>query len=110
MYRLGGRRVMDRDMDDNDDTRRTTILPIAFGFMAGAVTGAAVALLLAPASGRETRAQIGGAVKKSAQKAAQLPARIKSAGKAAATAFAAARAEQEEQDANEALSATTITH
>ena len=79
-----------------DENQGSNLLPIVLGFMAGAVSGAAVALLLAPASGRETRAQIGGAYRKSTESVARLPAAFGSAGKAARTAFAEARAEDQE--------------
>ena len=81
-------------MDKNESSN---LLPIVLGFMAGAVSGAAVALLLAPATGRETRAQIGGAYRKSSHSVGRLPAALGSAGKAARTAFAEARAEDQEE-------------
>jgi gas vesicle protein len=82
-------------MDKNEDTRSegSNLLPIVLGFMAGAVSGAAVALLLAPASGRDTRAQIGGVYRKSTERVARIPGALESAGKAARVAFAEAQAE-----------------
>lgn len=90
---------MDEDTRNKD---KGTFLPIVLGFVAGAASGAAVALLLAPASGRETRAQIGGVYHKSTEKVARLPAALKSAGKAARTAFAEARAAEHEAEGMDA--------
>lgn len=102
-------------MDDKQDTTmngRSAVLPIVLGFMAGALSGAAVALLLAPASGRETRAQIGGVYHKGTEKVARIPAALKSAGRAARTAFAEARAEDHEAELlmETAVPAVTNTH
>lgn len=100
-------------MDDKEGTHakeRGVLLPIVLGFMAGAASGAAVALLLAPASGRDTRAQIGGVYRKSTEKVARLPAALKSAGKAARTAFAEARAEEHEAEAKDEGTASIHTH
>lgn len=101
-------------MDSKDETRtneRGALLPTVLGFVAGALSGAAVALLLAPASGRDTRGLIGGAYRKSTQKVASLPAALKSAGKAARIAFVDAQAEQDEVEAkDEPALAGTNTH
>ncbi len=98
------------ERQDTDGNGRSALLPVVLGFMAGAVSGAAVALLLAPASGRDTRAQIGGAYHRSTQKVARIPAALKSAGKAARTAFADARAEEHEAEVMGPVQAATNTH
>lgn len=99
---------------DDEDTRnkdKGVLLPIVLGFMAGAASGAAVALLLAPASGRDTRAQLGGVYHMSTEKVARLPAALKSAGKAARIAFAEARAEEHEAEGMDAAAlAAANTH
>lgn len=86
-------------MDKIEDNRPGdgNLLPMVLGFLAGAVSGAAVALLLAPASGRDTRAQLGGAYRKSSKSVARIPAALGSAGKAARIAFAEAQAEGREE-------------
>jgi gas vesicle protein len=55
--------------------------------LGGAAVGATVALLTAPRSGRETRAQISGLASSGKEKARQFPDAVKAAGTAARTAF-----------------------
>jgi len=88
---------LENDMMRNDGAPANaggSFLRVAFGFLAGALSGAAVALLLAPSSGRDARTQITDAYRKSTDKVARLPAAFKSAGIAARAAFAEARAEE----------------
>ena len=51
-------------------------------FAIGAAAGAAIALLTAPRSGRETRAQLKGAALKMGEKMQQMPGAIQKAGQA----------------------------
>ena len=60
---------------------------LALAFLAGAAAGAAVALLVAPQSGAETRAQIRRMAATSRDKAARLPEALKGAVGAAQEAF-----------------------
>ena len=83
------------------ERRRTPIdmmIPAAGLFFAGLLVGAGVAILVAPKSGRETRAelktiardvrdQVTGVVREGADTVRQLPAAMKVAGSAARTAF-----------------------
>lgn len=55
--------------------------------LGGAAVGAAVALLTAPRSGRETRARINEYANTGREKAKQFPDAVKAAGNAARTAF-----------------------
>ncbi len=57
-------------------------------FAMGAAAGAAIALLTAPRSGRETRAQLKGAARKMGKTMQQIPGAIQKAGQ---TAFAQAK-------------------
>jgi hypothetical protein len=75
---------------------RSAFFPILIGFVVGAVSGAAAALLVAPRSGRDTRAQLGGAYRRAILGAARIPPALKSAERAARTAFTEARAEEVE--------------
>ena len=50
--------------------------------MGGAAAGAAVALLMAPKSGRETRRQLGGYLETAKEKVSLIPEALKSAGRA----------------------------
>ena len=56
---------------------------ILIATLGGAAAGAAVALLLAPKSGRETRRQLNGYIEATKEKIAQVPAAIRTAGLAA---------------------------
>lgn len=56
-------------------------------FLGGAAAGAAVALLTAPRSGRDTRAQLAGYVHTGRDKSLQLPQAVKAASAAARDAF-----------------------
>jgi gas vesicle protein len=60
---------------------------IALAFLGGVAAGAAVAMLTAPRSGRETREQIGGYIRRGKQKTTQLPEAVRSATRAAKEAF-----------------------
>ena len=56
-------------MADNGGAGTATVL---LAFLVGAVAGAAVALLYAPASGRETREYLGDKAREGARKASEL--------------------------------------
>jgi gas vesicle protein len=56
-------------MADNDGTGTGTVL---LAFLVGAVAGAAVALLYAPVSGRETREYLGDKAREGARKATEI--------------------------------------
>lgn len=56
-------------------------------FLGGAAAGAAVAILTAPRSGRDTRAQLGGYLQTGREKTLQLPQAVKAASVAARDAF-----------------------
>lgn len=56
-------------------------------FLGGAAAGAAVALLTAPKSGRETREQFGDYVRTGKEKTRQLPEAVRAASSAAREAF-----------------------
>jgi gas vesicle protein len=60
---------------------------ILLAFLGGAAAGAAVALLTAPRSGRETREQISDYLEAGKEKTRQLPGAVKAAGGAAREAF-----------------------
>jgi gas vesicle protein len=60
---------------------------LAFAFLGGAAAGAAVALLTAPKSGRETRKQLRGYAESGVDKGRQLPEAVKAASGAAREAF-----------------------
>ena len=62
--------------------------------LGGAAAGAAVALLAAPKSGRETRAQIADVLKNGKEKARHLPGAVKVASSAARNAFVDAMREE----------------
>jgi gas vesicle protein len=101
----------DKDVDRNEEpgvTGRSALLSTVLGFMAGALSGAMIALLVAPASGRDTRAQLGDAYRTSNLKLSRLPAALESAGKAARAAFAEARALEREAAATEAAAPADV--
>ena len=56
-------------MADNDGTGTGTVL---LAFLVGAIAGAAVALLYAPVSGRETREYLGDKAREGARKATEM--------------------------------------
>ena len=56
---------------------------IVLAVLGGALAGAAVALLVAPKSGRETRRQLNGYLEAAKEKVALIPEALKSAGHAA---------------------------
>jgi len=56
-------------MSDNNGAGTGTVL---LAFLVGAIAGAAVALLYAPASGRETREYLGDKAREGARKATEL--------------------------------------
>ncbi len=58
--------------DQTKDERSGNAGAILLAFTLGAIAGAAVALLLAPATGRETREFLGEKAKKGARKAADV--------------------------------------
>jgi gas vesicle protein len=62
-------------------------LHLLTAFLGGAVAGAAAALLLAPQSGRETRAQIAGKLDQGRDFTKRIPDAVKGAGGAAKEAF-----------------------
>lgn len=64
--------------------------------LGAAAAGAAVALLTAPKSGKETRAKIGEALNGGREKARHLPGAVKTAGVAARNAFVDAMREPAE--------------
>lgn len=74
-----------------DEIHRTNPAVVLLAFLAGAVTGAAVALLTAPQSGRETRSRLKGLAMDAAGRAPHMPEALSSAytraSKAARQAF-----------------------
>ena len=56
---------------------------IVLAILGGAVAGAAVALLVAPQSGRETRHQLGGYFETTKDKVSRIPEALRNAGHAA---------------------------
>lgn len=68
---------------------------IALAFLGGAAAGAAVAVLTAPKSGRETREQLNGYLRRGKHKTEFLPEAMRSATHAAREAFDGAMAEAE---------------
>jgi gas vesicle protein len=60
---------------------------LLLAFLGGAAAGAAVALLTAPKSGRETRERVGNLVRSGKDKTMQLPDAVKAATSAAREAF-----------------------
>ena len=96
---------MNKNPEKNADTSeeshvsgRSAFLPVLIGFVVGAVSGAAAALLVAPWSGRDTRAKIGSAYRSSIQEATRIPAALKSAEIAARAAYTEARAEEVQEE------------
>ena len=69
----------------------------SLAFLAGAVAGATVGVLLAPSSGQETRERINRGVRESAEKARQVKDRVVRSGEA--TLAAAARKTREAAEA-----------
>ena len=67
---------------------------IVLAALSGAVIGAAVALLVAPKTGRETRAMLGDSMRNGRDKVRQVPGALKVAGVAARDAFADAMREE----------------
>jgi gas vesicle protein len=63
-------------------------------FLGGAAAGAAVALLIAPKAGRETREQLADYVRSGKEKTRQLPEAVKAASIAARDAFSEAIGEK----------------
>ncbi|MBT9558405.1 MAG: YtxH domain-containing protein [Myxococcales bacterium] len=74
---------------------------LALAFLAGAAAGAAVALLTAPRSGAETRAQIRDFTARSRDRATSMPKALKGAALAARDAFNVALEEQAQLDVRE---------
>jgi len=62
-----------------DEMHRTNPATVLLAFLAGAVTGAAVALLTAPLSGRETRSRLKGLARDAAGRAPHLPEALSAA-------------------------------
>lgn len=60
---------------------------LLLAFLGGAAAGAAVALLTAPRSGRDTREKLGGYLNTGREKTLQLPQAVKAASAAARDAF-----------------------
>ena len=79
----------------NDHASQSMACSLAF--LAGAVAGATVGVLLAPSSGRETRERINRGVRESAEKARQVKDRVVRSGEA--TLAAAARKTREAAEA-----------
>ena len=69
-----------------DETHRTNPAVVLLAFLAGAVTGAAVALLTAPQSGRETRSRLKGLARDAAGRAPRVPEALSAADARAAQA------------------------
>jgi gas vesicle protein len=63
-------------------------------FLGGAAAGAAVALLMAPKAGRETRERLGDYVRTGKEKTVQLPEAVKAASIAAREAFSETMSEK----------------
>jgi gas vesicle protein len=63
---------------------------LLIAFLGGAAAGAAIALLTAPRTGRETRERIGHSLQEGKAKTKQLPGAVKAAGGAAREAFSEA--------------------
>lgn len=59
------------------DDRGHSDLALAFAFLAGALLGAGVALLLAPKSGEETRAQVSEWTRRAQEKAREAAERMR---------------------------------
>jgi gas vesicle protein len=74
-------------MKDNHGYSGTQLM---VAFAGGAAVGAAIALLVAPRSGRETRELIADRARSGKEKAKRLPSAVKSAGGAAREAFSEA--------------------
>jgi len=62
-----------------NEIRRTDPTTVLLAFLAGAVTGAAVALLTAPQSGRETRSRLKGLARDAVRGAARATPRLNDA-------------------------------
>lgn len=80
-------------MIDNNSNTGFSGTHLFFAMLGGAVAGAAVAMLMTPKSGRETRATIDDAITNGREKARQLPGAVKTAGVAAREAFVGAMRE-----------------
>jgi len=70
----------------NDAPTRNTSAGLVLAFVAGAVSGAIVALLTAPRSGRETRGRLKDLVREAAGRAARVPASMDAYSRAARAA------------------------
>ncbi len=68
---------------------------IALAFLGGVAAGAAIGVLTAPRSGRETREELNGYLRRGKEKTARLPEAVKSATGAAREAFGEVMAEEE---------------
>jgi gas vesicle protein len=61
------------------DDRGHTDLALAFAFLAGALLGAGIAILLAPQSGAETREQVAAWAKRAQEKTSETVSRLREA-------------------------------
>jgi gas vesicle protein len=92
-----------------NEERRSDPATILLAFLAGAVTGAAVALLTAPQSGRETRSRLKGLARDAVRGAARATPRLNDAYTRAARAARQAFSEALDAGASEGLPATRRT-
>lgn len=64
-----------------DDDRSTNASSVILSFMLGGLTGAALAILFAPRSGKETREMLGEKLRETADKGREVKERLQSRGK-----------------------------
>jgi gas vesicle protein len=83
-------------MSTTEHTRSNGGLALALAFLGGALVGGAAAILLAPASGAETRRRIAGASGDAKDFAARVPQALRQASSAAQVAFASSLKESAE--------------
>lgn len=86
-----------------NEIRRTDPATLLLAFLAGAVTGAAVALLTAPQSGRETRDRLKGLARDAARGAARATPRLNDVYTRAARAARRAFSEALDSGASESV-------